>query len=64
MNTYNDDAPLEEKTYEELRLIRCALERILQARYPQYFVDYQMEKFGKDYTMGDNNNREGEVDDR
>lgn len=46
-NTYAEDAPTDVKIAEELRLIRCVLERLLHGR-PE-FVDYQMEKFGKDY---------------
>lgn len=46
-NNYDDEAPYEIKMLEETRMIRCCLERILQAKYPQYFVDYQMEKFGR-----------------
>lgn len=42
-NTYKDDAPMEVKMYEELRCIRCVLERILK-RYGDY-QDYQWEKF-------------------
>ena len=50
-NTYGEDAPLEEKTYQELRCIRCVLERLLRAMDEGLFVDYQMEKFGKDYKQ-------------
>ena len=46
-NTYPDDAPLEVKTYEELRCLRCVLERILRVMDEGMFVDYQMEKFGR-----------------
>lgn len=45
--TYPDDAPVPVKIYEELRCMRCALERIMRIIGPQEFVDYQMEKFGK-----------------
>jgi hypothetical protein len=48
-NSYSENTPFELKQLEELRCIRCCLERFLQAKYPIYFVDYQMEKFGKDY---------------
>jgi len=48
-NTYDDDAPMEEKMYQELRCIRCVLERLLNHLDSSAFVDYQMEKFGKDY---------------
>lgn len=45
--TYPDNAPLDEKAVEELRLIRCLLERLLRVLNESNFVDYQMEKFGK-----------------
>jgi len=48
-NTYSEDAPIEEKKLEELRCIRCVLERLLNHLNSSAFVDYQMEKFGKDY---------------
>ena len=32
---------------EELRCIRCVLERLLRHYASEEFVDYQMEKFGK-----------------
>jgi len=48
-NTYKDNAPIEEKTKEELRLIRCVLERLLRCMNESNFVDYQMEKFGKGF---------------
>jgi hypothetical protein len=48
-NTYKDDAPLEVKMFEETRCLRCVLERLLRVMDRQEFVDYQMEKFGKDY---------------
>ena len=46
-NTYSSDAPLELQMKEELRCIRCVLERLL-IRFGDY-EDYQMEKFGKDF---------------
>lgn len=46
-NTYKDDAPLEIKKYEELRCLRCVLERILRVMDEGLFVDYEMEKFGR-----------------
>ena len=46
-NTYPKNAKMEVKMYEELRCIRCALERILNAMDSSAFVDYEMEKFGK-----------------
>ena len=48
-NTYKDDVPLDVKTFEELRCTRCVLERILRVMDEGLFVDYQMEKFGKNY---------------
>ena len=44
-NTYPKNADLETKTYEELRCIRCVLERILRVMDEGLFLDYQMEKF-------------------
>ena len=49
-NTYSDDVAVEEKMYQELRCIRCVLERLLNHLNSSAFVDYQMEKFGKDYS--------------
>ena len=49
-NTYPDDAPIEIKTYEEIRCLRCVLERILRVMDEGIFVDYQFEKFGKNYN--------------
>ena len=48
-NTYKDTDTHEKKLYEELRCLRCVLERILRVMDNGLFVDYQMEKFGKDY---------------
>ncbi len=48
-NTYKDDVHFGYKTAEELRLIRCLLERLLRKMDEGLFVDYQMEKFGKDF---------------
>lgn len=48
-NTYNKNAPIEEKVKEELRLVRCLLERLLRTVSESNFVDYQMEKFGKKF---------------
>ena len=48
INTYPDDAPIAEKQLEETRCLRCVLERILRVMDEGLFVDYQMEKFGKD----------------
>jgi len=44
-NTYHEDDSIEYQTKEEIRCIRCVLERLLRAKYPQEFVDYQDEKF-------------------
>lgn len=44
-NTYPEDASLEYKTYEELRCIRCVVERLLRVMDEGLFVDYQLEKF-------------------
>jgi hypothetical protein len=43
-NTYDDEAPLEIKTFEEMRCIRCVLERLLRVMDRSEFVDYQMAK--------------------
>lgn len=51
-NTYKDNAPIDEKAKEELRLIRCLAERLLRCMNESLFVDYQMEKFG-DKFKGD-----------
>lgn len=54
-NTYPDNAPNDLKVAEELRLIRCIMERKLRHEFPQVFVDYQFEKFGPNYkTEGKN----------
>jgi hypothetical protein len=50
-NTYDDDVSMEEKMHEEVRCLRCVLERILRVMDEGLFVDYQMEKFGKDYKQ-------------
>lgn len=44
-NTYNDTDNLEIKHFEELRCIRCVLERLLRVMDEGLFVDYQLEKF-------------------
>lgn len=51
-DTYKKNAPREEKIKEELRCIRCCLERLLRVMDEGFFVDYQMEKFGKKYKQG------------
>lgn len=45
-NTYPDDAPMDIKTFEEMRCLRSVLERLLRVMDRAEFVDYQMEKFG------------------
>lgn len=50
VNTYPDDATMETKMYEELRCTRSVLERLLNVLDKSAFVDYQMEKYGKNYT--------------
>ena len=51
-NTYDEQAPMTEKVYEEIRCLRCVNERILRVMSEGLFVDYQMEKFfGKDKHM-------------
>ena len=47
--TYEVNESYESKMAEELRCIRALLERFLRHFAPEEFVDYQMEKFGKDY---------------
>jgi hypothetical protein len=44
-NTYEDNAPMEAKLYEEIRCLRCVNERLLRAMDEGLFTDYQMEKF-------------------
>lgn len=44
-DTYSKDAPYQEKISEELRLIRCLLERFMRAHPDFDFPDYQLEKF-------------------
>ena len=48
-NTYSKDVSIEEKAKEELRLIRCLMERLLRYLSESHFVDYQMEKFGSKF---------------
>jgi hypothetical protein len=45
-NTYPDNTPYKTKLLEELRCLRCVMERILRVMDEGLFVDYQMEKFG------------------
>jgi len=51
-NTYTNDAPINEKILEELRLLRSVNERLLRKLDEGLFVDYQMEKFGSTPTTG------------
>jgi len=51
VNTYEHGDDNTYKIAEELRLIRCVLERILAQYDSSAFVDYQMEKFGKDFKQ-------------
>lgn len=49
-NTYKSGASDMQKMAEELRLIRCCLERILRHMNSEdLFVDYQHEKFGDNH---------------
>jgi hypothetical protein len=48
-NTYKDSDSFEKKIIEELRLIRCCLERLLM-KVGDY-QDYQCEKFGKNFSL-------------
>lgn len=59
INTYRDNAPMETKIYEEMRCTRSVLERILRVMDEGLFVDYQMEKYGKDYKTKNNEETSG-----
>ncbi len=50
--TYKESDSTEFKIKEEIRCARCLLERILRVMDEGLFVDYQMEKFGKNYKQG------------
>ena len=50
-DTYKDSDPIEFKVKEELRCIRCCLERLIRLMDEGLFVDYQMEKFGKRFSQ-------------
>lgn len=50
VNTYPDNSEMDIKIYEEMRCLRCVLERVLRVMDESLFVDYQMEKYGKDYN--------------
>jgi hypothetical protein len=45
-----------EMTKETRLCIRCVLERILNHLNSSAFVDYQLEKFGKDYKTREDEN--------
>ena len=49
VNTYKDSDSMKIKMYEETRCLRSVMERLLRVMSEREFVDYQMEKFGKDY---------------
>ena len=51
-NTYSKSDKMETKMYEEIRCLRCVLERLLSHLNSSLFVDYEMEKFGKDFKTG------------
>ena len=55
VNTYPDTDSMENKLYEEMRCLRAVLERILRVMDRSEFVDYQMEKFGKSFTLQEKN---------
>ena len=50
VNTYSDDASMVTKLYGEMRCTRLFLERILRVVDEGLFVDYLMEKYGKNYN--------------
>lgn len=56
-NTYSKETPISEKAVEELRLIRCLLERLLRCLSESNFVDYQLEKFGKKFKGNTHQNK-------
>jgi len=51
-NPYREDEKIEVKIWQELRCIRCVLERMLMQKGD--YQDYQMEKFGKDFKQNEN----------
>ena len=59
-NTYPDDAPIEVKIHEELRVIRCAMERLMRIMDEGMFVDYQMEKFNTIWNNKDDDRWDSE----
>jgi len=44
-NTYDDNADMQVKLYEEMRCMRCVLERLLNHLNSGMFLDYEFEKF-------------------
>lgn len=48
-DTYAEDEKPSIKIAEELRLIRCLMERMLRLENEALFVDYEHEKFGIGY---------------
>ena len=46
-DTYPKNTPHDVKLLEELRCIRCCLERLLNHLNSQLFLDYELEKFKK-----------------
>lgn len=48
-DTYPKNAPMNVKMYEELRCVRCVLERLLMTLDGTNFKDYQLEKFSGDW---------------
>lgn len=57
-NTYDDNAPIDIKMYEELRCTRAVLERILCVLDEGLFVDYELEKFGKARLRSEDKNEQ------
>ena len=49
-NTYSEDEDIKIKILEEIRCIRCSLERLLRVLDEGLFVDYEFEKFKKRFS--------------
>lgn len=49
--TYEDSDDWKDKLLEEVRVLRCVLERLLRVADESLFVDYQMEKYGKGFRQ-------------
>ena len=62
-NTYPEDEEPFVKIAEELRLIRCILERRLSDDKPKMFLDYQMEKFGTGFKLDRLDRKEEDTND-